>query len=233
MRLNIDGQHGVQFAITCWILWKARNAEIFTDKAWDHWFIINQINTLSQVVTDCFTGSIKQHLPKEIISHTPPSNCYKLNVDGSSLGNPGRSGFGGIIRNWQGEWCTGFSGFCRFTDNLNAELLAIYQGLKLAWQEGYAPLICESDSRSALSLIQDGVHQLHPLQAVVTSIHQLVAHPWQVTFQHVFREGNECADWLAKHGANMDSTLDIWDACPQSLHLVMLADASGVIRQRV
>nr|POE80558.1 putative ribonuclease h protein [Quercus suber] len=36
--------------------------------------------------------------------HPPPENWYKLNSDGSSLGNPGRAGGGGLIRDPNGDW---------------------------------------------------------------------------------------------------------------------------------
>ena len=34
----------------------------------------------------------------------PPLTWFKLNSDGSSLGNPGKAGGGGLIRNDKGEW---------------------------------------------------------------------------------------------------------------------------------
>jgi hypothetical protein len=37
-------------------------------------------------------------------------NNMILNVDGSSIGNPGISGFGGLIRNSDGAWVHGFAG---------------------------------------------------------------------------------------------------------------------------
>ncbi|KAH1246651.1 hypothetical protein GmHk_06G016685 [Glycine max] len=42
-----------------------------------------------------------------------------LNSDGSSLGNPSRSGFGGIFRNPGDEWLLGCVGYCGVTTNIN------------------------------------------------------------------------------------------------------------------
>ena len=38
----------------------------------------------------------------------PPVSWYKLNSDGSSLGNPGLAG-GGLIRNDTGDWVKGYA----------------------------------------------------------------------------------------------------------------------------
>jgi ribonuclease HI len=53
-----------------------------------------------------------------------------LIVDGSSLGNLGISGFGGVIRRSDGTWIFGFDGNVGITTIIHVELLAIYHGLK-------------------------------------------------------------------------------------------------------
>lgn len=229
---NIDEAHGTLFAVTCWILWKARNEELFNDISWDRWYIVNQILSLHRLVRTAFGSDNHSNSPKEV-KWCPPLNAYKLNVDGSSFGNLCRSGFRGLIRDELGQWCLGYSGFCGVTDNLKAELLAIHNRLKLAWLKGYKPLVCESDSKIAISMIQQGTHHLHPLAPLVNDIRTFGELPWQLSFNHVFREGNECADWLAKKGASEDSLFQLWESCPQPLLLVLLVDASGHVRLRV
>jgi len=77
-----------------------------------------------------------------------------INVDGSSLGSPGRSVFGSVLRDSGGTWLCGFSGFIGISNNLHAELLAITHGLKLSWDKGHQNVICYSDSMCAIKLIQ-------------------------------------------------------------------------------
>lgn len=55
---------------------------------------------------------------------------------------------------------------------------------------------------------------------------------WNMRFQHVLREGNAYADWLAKHGASMDQDFVTWNACPHQLSPTLLADAMGIVRLR-
>ncbi|KAF7815070.1 Ribonuclease H protein [Senna tora] len=62
----------------------------------------------------------------------PTPGTFKINVDGSSRGNPGKSGVGGLIRDSNGTMMVGFSVSFGFNDILYAELFAIKYGLELA-----------------------------------------------------------------------------------------------------
>lgn len=155
-----------------------------------------------------------------------------MNVDGSSFGNPGNAGFGGLIRNNFGEWITGFSGSCGISTSMNAELLAIADGLKLAWYEGFRDVICESDSKTAVTLVQNGVSKVHLYAPLVDHIRSYNSFSWNLSFCHTLREGNACADWLAKQGATLGDSMQIWASCSPQLSLPQLADATGVLRTR-
>ncbi|PNX76961.1 ribonuclease H, partial [Trifolium pratense] len=61
--------------------------------------------------------------------------CMILNVDGSSIGNPGVFGFGGLIRNSN-----------------------VYHGLALAWELDIKELWCYSDSKTVIKLLADPVN---------------------------------------------------------------------------
>lgn len=82
-------------------------------------------------------------------------------TDSSSLGNPGISGFGGIIHNAHGGWLTSYYGNYDHTTIMyacmHARLLVIYQGLRIVWEANLSHIICESDSLMAIHLIQHGL----------------------------------------------------------------------------
>lgn len=151
-----------------------------------------------------------------------------LNVDGSSLGNPGPTGFGGLARNPDGGLGFGFSGHIDFSDILKAELLGISNGLQLAWDRGFRNLICYTDSLHAKSLITDQVIVYHRYASILQEIRDLLALPWTVGLRHVLREGNQCADHLAKFGANNAFVLKIFDSPPPDLYVCLSGDAAGV-----
>lgn len=212
--------------VTCWIIWKARNSEIFTDSKWDLWLCLNQIYSLVDLIQKTHAFSGKQHVPKEVKWFPPQENVFKLNVDGSSSGNPGKSGFGGLLRNSIGEWIYGFLGFCGITTCLNCLWFTI------AWSRGITSIICKSDSQMALQLISKGVEDFHPYAPLINRIRDFYTHPWILSFQHTLREGNFSADWLAKNGSNQVHDLVIFESWPPQLHQLFLSDALGVYRLR-
>jgi ribonuclease HI len=124
-----------------------------------------------------------------------------LNVDGSSLGNPGPSGFGGVLRQDNGNWIFGFAGTVGISTILHVELLAIYHGLKVAWDQGYRNIICYSDSTLSIQLVEGEVSPWHHYASILANIKALVKRNWSICFKHTMREANSVADLLAKTGA--------------------------------
>ncbi|KAF7820661.1 ribonuclease H [Senna tora] len=84
----------------------------------------------------------------------PAPGTFKINVDGSSRGNPSKSGVGGLIRDSNGTMMAGFLVSIGFNDILYAELFVIKYGLELAWKKGCKKVICESDFRDALQSVE-------------------------------------------------------------------------------
>lgn len=64
-----------------------------------------------------------------------------INTDGSSRGNPGPSGAGGLARSASGSWLWGSSLRLGVTNNTMAELWGIRRALMLAWDKGYRGLL--------------------------------------------------------------------------------------------
>ena len=72
-----------------------------------------------------------------------PPQFVKVNTNGSSFGNPGPSGFGGVIRDSLGHWILGFYSSCGFSNNTIVKLYAIYYGLKTIEEASYPQVIYE------------------------------------------------------------------------------------------
>ena len=60
-----------------------------------------------------------------------------MNSNGSSLGNPGTAGYGGLFWSSDGAWVACFFGHVPGADNLCMELLALPKGLLLAWSMNF------------------------------------------------------------------------------------------------
>ncbi|PKI61873.1 hypothetical protein CRG98_017771 [Punica granatum] len=67
----------------------------------------------------------------------PPSSWVKLNTDGTSRGNPGAAGAGGLIRDDNGRWLEGFAQNVGYATATIAELWGIKVGLELTWALGF------------------------------------------------------------------------------------------------
>ena len=56
----------------------------------------------------------------------PPPTWFKLNSDGFSLGNPGKAGGGGLIRNDRGEWLKGYARNVGYSTIVAVELSSLH-----------------------------------------------------------------------------------------------------------
>ncbi|CAL0312346.1 unnamed protein product [Lupinus luteus] len=74
-------------------------------------------------------------VPRIINWCLPLLGQVKLNIDGSSLGNPGRTGFGGLIYYDKGNWITDFSGYVVRETNYPTNFMAKLGALEdLDWR---------------------------------------------------------------------------------------------------
>lgn len=83
----------------------------------------------------------------------PPQGFLKINTDGSSRGNPGPAGIGGIGRDAMGSVIFIFSLY-EGTQTINlVEGLAILAALEKALALGWRNLVCEFDSQVLINLL--------------------------------------------------------------------------------
>ena len=83
-----------------------------------------------------------------------PQNWHKLNTDGSSLGNLGRTGGGGIIRNANGEWVGGYARAIGITTSTAAELWALRDRLNMCIKLNRPAVIIELDAKLVMDLLK-------------------------------------------------------------------------------
>lgn len=145
-----------------WNIWKERNRRIFKDQAqpieqiwhglhqniketlsikgwskedfpslpqeqaiWDNWQIQLQHPLISK-------DNSSKHLESPSSWTPPPNNVYQINFDGALKGNPGKIGFRGSIRNYQGTPLITYVGSIGWNTNNAAELEGLWRGLNLA-----------------------------------------------------------------------------------------------------
>ncbi|KAL4597583.1 hypothetical protein ACB092_11G001000 [Castanea dentata] len=98
------------FVFAVWNLWKNRNEVVF-DNSSPNPTLDNVCLSQAKEYYYCVSKA-KQVVSRAVIVvkwFKPPPGSHKLNTDGASLGNPGKAGGGGLIRNSEEGWIKGYS----------------------------------------------------------------------------------------------------------------------------
>ena len=164
----------------------------------------------------------------------PIAGTWKFNTDGSSRGNPGPGGIGGILRDDNGVWECGFTGSLDHCSSIFAELSSINYALKLILKKSYKNVLIETDSQIAVNMITEEKpttwcirDENDPLNILINECKSLLRMT-RSNICHVYREGNFCADFLAKEGVNQSTECLILDQPPSELLPFLLADLMGI-----
>ncbi|XP_019246545.1 PREDICTED: uncharacterized protein LOC109226206 [Nicotiana attenuata] len=126
----------------------------------------------------------------------PFHGWYKCNTDGASKGNPGPSSLGFYVRNDEGDVVYARAVDLGVTTNVVAKAKAILQGLEYCMEHDLHPLILETDSLVMKKVIEGEWDPPWVIAPDVKRIKELKGN-FNVIFQHVFREGNSVADFIA------------------------------------
>ncbi|KAF7815362.1 putative ribonuclease H-like domain-containing protein [Senna tora] len=146
-----------------------------------------------------------------------------------ATGNPGPSAVGGLIRDSQCQWIQGYSSFIGFGTALKAEIWTIISGFKLAKSLNYDHILVESDSMLAINLIKkDDVHPNHHLNNLLLYCRSTLLTFTEVQLSHTSREGNSCADLLAKTALMDRSCMKTFHSVPSFVRMAFLADLHGI-----
>uniref|UniRef100_A0A2N9H9G6 RNase H type-1 domain-containing protein n=1 Tax=Fagus sylvatica TaxID=28930 RepID=A0A2N9H9G6_FAGSY len=164
---------------------------------------------------------------------SPSLGWFKLNTDGSSLGNLGLAGGGGVIRDHVGDWVGGFSRAIGVTTSVQAELRALKDGLNLAIDLGILHLEIEMDSLVAVELVKSITTPNAFLSTIVFDCRSLMERFEICSLKHIFREVNGCADLLAKAGCDQTSDFISFPNAPAYVLEALTFDVSNATRFRL
>ena len=150
-----------------------------------------------------YTGKVGRRLIKEVVLvrwNSLSIGWYKLNLDGSSLGNPGRASGGGLIRDSNGVWIKGFTCNIRTSSSVEVELWAFRDGLSLCFSLNIVALEIEVDAKVILDwvLIEHNCNLNHT--TLIMDCRALINQVLQVKMMYCFCRTNKCADALAQRG---------------------------------
>ena len=119
----------------------------------------------------------------------------KLNNDGSSSGNSGLTGGGGVIRDWTGRWIVGFSRKIGIATSLMAELWAIRDGLMLCVDRNLVMVEIDLDAKSVVDMLRNSQYTNNLHSSIIEDCRHLISMIPQIRIKHCYREANRCADY--------------------------------------
>ena len=230
LRQRARGPQAITFSVGVWWSWRHRNLMCLGGETWSLQCLNYNIKNSIETIVLSFSPSVSVATTNRYIRWN--NNNYSgaiLNVVGSCHDNPIRIGFGGVLRNETSLFLAGFSGFIPSSDDiLLAELSAIYHGLIMAKDLGYAEIACYYDSLVCINLINGPIERYHIYVVLIQDIKNLLRHT-NVTVSHTLREGNQCADFMAKLGASSDIDLLFHESPPVGLDNLLRSDAADTL----
>ena len=225
------------FIFMLWSLWKNRNHVVFENtipnprhdkvclsQAKDYYYYISKAKQITPKI------AIPVRWSKPILG------WFKLNTDGASLGNPGKAGSGGLIRDSEGRWVKGFSRSVGHATSVIAELWDLRDGLKLAAQLGIGCLEVELDAKIIVEMLNNAESSNNTnlkFSSLLYGCRFLIANATQVRVTHIYKEMNQCADFLARKGCCLREDFVIFESSPsEELDKLLVADVNGLYCSR-
>ena len=142
---------------------------------------------------------------------------------------PGLVGAGRVLRDHQGQWISGFFAQVGLATNNMAELVAVRQGLAMAWNMGLKFLQLELDSKVVLTWLTNNNMNYPPnMMPLVCDCRNLLDRDWEVHVLHVYCEANASADALVKRGTRQQNLMDVYSECPNFVDVSYVRDLTGL-----
>ncbi|XP_071933890.1 uncharacterized protein [Coffea arabica] len=157
----------------------------------------------------------------------PSTGICKLNTDGCSLGNPGISGGGGVLRDSSGSLIFGFSIPLGELISLQTETRSLLYGVQQCLSRGFSRVQVEVDSLLLVNILRGKSRCPWRVRSKIESIQTVLRMGWSV--EHCYREANQVADALSKVGA-LGSGIVIYtsqSALPRPARGAMVLDSTG------
>ena len=144
------------FLFAIWLIWKHRNHTVFRNSG-PNPNLAKEITLRSFEYFFCAAPDKRSvdRVTRPIQWSKLVAGWMKLNTDGSSLGNPGLAGGGGLIRNEEGTWVVGFARKIGITSSFLAELWALRDGLNLCITCGIAAVEVELDAKAIVDAVSN------------------------------------------------------------------------------
>lgn len=239
--LEDKGYWNEAFVIIAWRIWRWQNDDIFRGEtrsikqktAW----IISQCKEVTKAFMKKLTlGGLMNEIERRWLRwEKPEQGWWKLNYDGCVKDGGRQTGYGGVVRDNNGDWKFGFSfnlGSCTIDE---AEAWGILRGFKIAWDKGIRQVEVECDLLRVIKWMQAlevGNKVQGPIKNIIESCKQLLKREQRVKFNHIYREQNQVAGLLAKNALAYDRGGQVYTRPPIKIESILEDDVWGLRRTR-
>ena len=155
---------GIIFPMAIWSLWLRRNNIVFGRTSTPRDL---QKQTSARVAEVAYLGITEKQSPGRIRIQVkwllPPLNWFKLNSDGSSMGNSGLAGGGGIIRDSFGRWVKGYVRAIGATASVATELWALRDRIRLCISLNLLAVEVKLDAKVVADLMRSNNSRANPI----------------------------------------------------------------------
>ncbi|KAG5529761.1 hypothetical protein RHGRI_030220 [Rhododendron griersonianum] len=215
----------ILFISTIWQIWKDRNRKSFDNLDSNAIFSSKVSYDYAVEIVEAFKSPLMTDQQRSRLTKwVPPiAGNIKLNVDGCWYNAERNAGIGGIFRDCNGTWTLGFYGKMIAESSTEAEIWSIYRGLTIILEKGLANVDIESDSLVAVNIINAGTPGNHPQSTIINDAKMLLQQT-ESKLTHIYRDANQCADHLARMGAEQNDNLIVIDQAPISIREFLIRD---------
>ena len=195
-----------------------------------------KVETISKATEFVFLGLENKHHTHQTIIRVKwialLMNWYKVNSNGSSLGNPGLAGKGGLIRNDRGEWIRGYVRAIGSTTSATVELWALRDGIRPCIALNLQAVVFELDAKLVIDLLNKEEKSMNGNEIIMVDCKEGLQRIPQVRIQHFYREANKCVDALARRGTFLPQDFVLFLEPPSKVSLLLSLDVVGTLYDR-
>ena len=220
----------VVFPVTIWNLWLQCNTVVFGKEAQQRSLRDVVLTSAAEFAYLGSYGTSNMVRAKIQVKWLPlPLSWFKLNSDGSLLGNPGLAGGGGLIWSDRGEWVRGYARAIGTTSSLAAEPWVLKDGIRLCISLKLAVVEIKLDAKVAVELLTKENDNPNSNNIIVADCKEGLSQIPQSWIMHCYREANKCADALARRGALLTQDFSIFIQPPDDVALLLSLDSVGTL----
>lgn len=197
------------FRLTTMNLWQERNEVVFQQATVSRTDLYHRIYSqamgLRSTIKDSSSINVLDNHQADCQTkwEAPPEGWVKLNIDVVVTSLGATTAVGGVLRSANGNFILGFAMDIREATITMAELKAISTGLNLLRRKGYSKILINSDSLTAIQMVQGGCSSLHPCFQLIKEIHNLMRRFNECTISHTLKEANQVVDSFVKFGLTL------------------------------